>query len=250
MQDQPLDVHATVDAITDVGLATTSEVAATDTGGTADLSSTSAPDGSHDDAGLAKAPDAVTSDADIGKTPDAMPAQKTLVTVTFEGAVIGPAKRDGKAWDSDVMVSPSNIAAITTALGAPNSYNDVIAILSNAALAGFQAPDPFGDVWIDGPGIQRGMQPLATEAEYMKDTYTPTFSRRPAWTGIPLDRDIRFTVQLTDSDLIYNDAIAPVSINMDDLKKALDAKQIYHVRVSDQSFNELLFVNISVVATK
>ena len=63
-----------------------------------------------------------------------------------------------------------------------------------------------------------------------------------------MNQDVRFLVNLSDVDLVYDDPIGTAEINMDDVRAALASKQVYHVNVADQTFNTILFVDISVIA--
>jgi hypothetical protein len=89
--------------------------------------------------------------------------------------------------------------------------------------------------------MHKGMEPP-------NDSFTLQAAVAPGWSGVPLDQDIRFLVNLSDADLVYDDPIGTAEINMDDIKAALASKQVYHVNVADQTFNTILFVDISVMA--
>ena len=183
--------------------------------------------------------------ADAGGAPDAGP---TTVTVRFIGALVGPAKANGDPWDFDgSSISEEGKAALAQALLGANPYASVLALMSGPLLSPVAKPDPFGTVTVE---TATGSQtfPIATEAQAPADSFALTAASPPGWRGVTLGRDIRFLVNLWDSDLVNNDPIGTAEINMDDVKAALAAERVYHVKVSDQTFGTILFVDISVIA--
>lgn len=176
-------------------------------------------------------------------------SQPTTVTVTLEGALIGPGKVDHSTWDFSLSGVPDNVwSALANALVGTNPYAKVLSIMVGPLTASLAPPDPWGKVEVDGTGGTRMAQWLAPENEAIQDTFTPLWTHRPAWQGVRLDQDIRFTVQLWDADFNATDPIGIASINTNDLSAALSAKKVYHVNVADQTRNTILFLDITVTA--
>jgi hypothetical protein len=175
--------------------------------------------------------------------------EPVTVTVIFEGAVIGLGKVDHDPWDFDLggAVPEAAWTELAKALTNSNPYGAVLGLFAQPLLQPVAKPDPYGMVTVEGQGVRSESQWLAELGYEMKDTFRPAFPQRPRWTGVPLDRDIRFTVQLLDEDLLEHDNIGTATINMDDVKAALAAKQVFHVNVAGQTDNQLLFFDISVL---
>jgi hypothetical protein len=172
------------------------------------------------------------------------PGVPRIATVELQGAVIGPGKVTRETWDASGEEIPTDVwSQLATALAGSNPYTAVAALLVNPVLAGTKAPDPFGTARLDvGPTI--GMTVMLPEAN-MEDTYTPSWSS-VIWTGVPLDRDVRLKVDLTDEDLLNHDPIGSAEINTSHLLEALAARTAFHVPVANQSRDQLLFLKVSV----
>jgi hypothetical protein len=173
--------------------------------------------------------------------------QGRVATVELQTAVIGPGKFNHDTWDAGGGEVPTEVwSQLGTALAGTNPYVAVAALLVNPVLAGTQAPDPYGTARLDvGPTIGTTIN-LATPDNNMENTYTPTWAPSTIWTGVPLDKDVRIKVDLTDEDLVDDDAIGVAEINTSQLLEALNAHAVYHVPVASQTHNQLLFIGISV----
>lgn len=88
---------------------------------------------------------------------------------------------------------------------------------------------------------------LAQRSDAIQDTYTPIWPYGWYYTNVPIDSDVRITVQLWDEDLVDDDPIGTAQINASDLKAALAAQDKFEVRVDDQTDGQLLFIGISVI---
>ena len=58
---------------------------------------------------------------------------------------------------------------------------------------------------------------------------------------------MRLRVTVIDEDLWEDDPIGVAEINYDDVVAALEAGEVYQVKVAEQTQNQLLFVGISVM---
>jgi hypothetical protein len=169
------------------------------------------------------------------------------VTVRFEGALVGPGKVDHTTWDESTSDIPQAAwDGLTQALAAANPYAAVVTLMAGPLLAPVAKPDPYGTVSVDGVGVASQIQDLVPMASAPQDSFVVVAPSPPGWTGVRLDKDIRFRVHLLDSDLVYDDEIGVATINTDDLKAALEERKIHHVNVAGQTNNQLLFVDVSV----
>jgi hypothetical protein len=196
------------------------------------------------------APDAGASLADAGSADGGGGYSGRWVSVQIVDAIIGPAQdAEGTPWDGPGTVDPSIIEDVSEALVGANPAATVLTILANPALAVFDPPDPYGTVQATAFGVTGPIYPgLASSANPVPNTYNPIWPNGGfEYTGVPIDSDVRITVSLWDSDLVFDDTIGTAVINSDDFKAALAAKQKYEVQVSDQTNNLLLFIGIEVV---
>jgi len=172
------------------------------------------------------------------------------VTVQIVDAIIAPAAdANGTPWDGPGTVDQSIIDDVSQALVGANPAAAVLAVLANPALASFDAPDPYGTVQATAFGVTGPIYPgLATSTDPVPNTYNPIWPNGGfEYTSVPIDSDVRITVSLWDSDLVFDDSIGVAVINSDDFKAALSARQKYEVQVDDQTSNLLLFIGIEVV---
>jgi hypothetical protein len=172
---------------------------------------------------------------------------KMFVTVEVQSALIGPGKFTRETWDADgTEISTETWSQLATVLAGANPYAAASALLINPVLAGTKAPDPFGTVRLDiGQAIGLPYA-VADTSSNQEDTYAPTWPTPVAWRNVPLDRDIRLKVDLTDEDLFNPDPIGVAEITKSNLLDALAAGKVYQVPVADQTHNQLLFIGISV----
>jgi hypothetical protein len=197
-----------------------------------------------------QAPDAGTSLYDGGSADGGGGYSGRWVSIQIVDAIIGPAEdAQGTPWDGPGTVDPSIIENVSEALVGANPAATVLAVLANPALAVFDPPDPYGTVQATAFGVTGPIYPgLASSANPVPNTYNPIWPTGGfTYTGVPIDRDVRITVSLKDSDLVFDDTIGVAVMNSDDFKAALAARQKYEVPVSDQTNNLLLFIGIEVV---
>jgi hypothetical protein len=168
------------------------------------------------------------------------------VSVVITDSIIAASKADGSYWDGIGSVDPSITQEIANALVGPSPVADVLAILAGPALANLDQPDPYGDGYATVFGIPGEKGPLASSAAPISNTFHPIWSTNWYFGNIPIDSDVRITVELWDSDLVFDDPIDTVELNSNDLKNALAAQRNYEVQVYDQGQGQLLFVGISV----
>lgn len=151
--------------------------------------------------------------------------------------------------DGPGTVDPTIINDVSEALLGANPAAAVLSILANPALATFDPPDPYGTVQATAFGVTGpGYPGLASSANPVSNTYNPIWPNGGfQYTDVPIDSDVRITVSLWDSDVVFDDTIGVAVINSDDFKAALAAQQKYEVQVNDQTNGQLLFVGIEVV---
>jgi hypothetical protein len=169
-----------------------------------------------------------------------------LVSVIITDSIIAPGMADGTDWDGIGNVDPDVVAAVATALAAPVPAVEVLKVLTGPLLLDVDKPDPYGDAYVTAFGIPGGVGDLASMASPDPNTFHPIWPANWFFPNVPIDSDVRVTVELWDSDLLYPDSIEAVQLNADDLKAALAAQQAVEVRVDDQGQHQLLFVGISV----
>jgi hypothetical protein len=169
-----------------------------------------------------------------------------LVTVVITDSIIAPGMADGTNWDGPGNVDPSVVQAVAAALLMSNAAAQVVSVLSGPALDNLDKPDPYGDAYATVFGVPGPMGDLASADAPASNTFHPIWHTTWYFGNIPIDSDVRITVELMDADLIYPDPIETVELNSTDLQAALAAQQAYEVRVDDQGQHQLLFVGISV----
>lgn len=175
----------------------------------------------------------------------AVPARPmpTSVTVSIVGALIGPGKADGRTWDGPGHIDANAMGSVVGALAKANAYMAAAAVVGALSMDAFSKPDPYGYADLLAPNqIARVALPLT-----YKDTFTPS------WPGaelrnVPLRDGVRIRITLIDKDLSNDDPMGTVELNRNDLMAALEAGAVYPVRVAEQSANQVLFINVSVLA--
>lgn len=172
----------------------------------------------------------------VGPEPEELPS---TVRVSVSGAAINVGKHTGEPWDGPAGLDQKTLEVLATLGGVP--YPEVVAKLTSGTLAHLAKPDPFGVVSLD---TGRGYG-TTTALPTVKDTFLPSW--RPVdYNNVPLTPRTRLRITLDDEDLAFNDSIGSVEIVYEDLAEAWYAGQVYHVYVGDQSFDQLLYISISV----
>jgi hypothetical protein len=168
------------------------------------------------------------------------------VRVEFRQALLGPMKVGGAPWDGPGAVQPETVNAVTLALGAVNPQAELLALFANPAIAALDKPEPYGEARV----VIAGSPIVVVKIDGAeRDTLTPI------WTTVALDRvplqpDVRVEVTLYDRDLVNDDPMGAATITQQDLIAALQAGRIHHVRVAEQTNQQVLFLDISVYATQ
>jgi hypothetical protein len=121
----------------------------------------------------------------------------------------------------------------------------VLGVLADVASHGLAKPEPFGtaDLFLAGTLIDH----VTLDKPGQRETYTPAWEGPPMWSRVPLGKETRIRVHLIDRDLAFDDEIGTAELNSTDLTAAFLSAQVYHVRVAEQTNNQILFIGISVV---
>lgn len=165
-----------------------------------------------------------------------------FVNVEVRGALIGPSKFGGAAWDGLGRLDDSDQQGLARALAAVEPYAAVLSFFANPALAALERPEPSGHVRaaVNGVVVQQLDLPLAQH-----DTLTPLWNNARI-TRVPLVVDTRLEIELYDKDLVNDDAMGAATITASDMTAALRVGTVHHVRVAEQTNNQVLFIDISV----
>jgi hypothetical protein len=167
-----------------------------------------------------------------------------LVNVELRQALLGPNKVGGNAWDGLGRLDGNGQTLVLEALGKSDPIAELAVVFANPALAALEKPDPAGSVrCMSGPVEVQGLT-----LPKVQDTFTPI------WTGasmprVPLAPTTRLEVDLWDKDLAVDDPMGTGTITYADLVRALREGTVHHVRVAEQTNNQVLFVDVSVTGT-
>jgi hypothetical protein len=159
-----------------------------------------------------------------------------LVTVTINGAVIGPVDQNGAAWDgpgwSDQNVKWFLSTARKTFEVGPTGalgklFDDFAGALATGIIDSVEPPDPSGVATLFlADGTQTGTSRLIKA----QDSFTPTWDSKLE--GVRL-LDGRIVVRLVDTDLVEDDPIAELMIEATTLQAAASSGGIYAIDASD-----------------
>ncbi|MGK3995926.1 hypothetical protein [Sorangium sp. So ce1024] len=169
------------------------------------------------------------------------------VRISIDGAVISPAKADGRQWDGMGVVAPGALTAIGDLLRTEHpvaAAASVAGFAAQAAGAGTEPPEPFGSAELFAGGRSLGRRVLDRSGQ--RDTCTPGWAGPPTWRRVPLTPDVHLRGELLDRDLVSDDFIGRFAIHHDHLVEALRARAVYPVPVRDQAAGQVLFVWIEV----
>lgn len=170
------------------------------------------------------------------------------VRISIDGAVISPAKANGRKWDDMSAVSPEALIALggflrTKPLVAAAA--SAAGMVAEVAGAGAAPPDPYGSAELFVGA--RSLGKLALDRKGQSDTCTPGWSGPPTWYRVPLTPDLHVRGELLDRDRFAADEfIGRFAIHHDHLVEALRARTVYPVAVDDQAAGQVLFVWIEV----
>lgn len=132
---------------------------------------------------------------------------------------------------------------VSTALARTNPYASVVAILVGPATSALEKPDAAGaaDLYVHG-------QVTSFNLVKIQDSFTPQWNVR--WPNVVLDPSVRLRVRLEDRDLQNHDPIGSFDLSYADLQQAYARQTTIQVRVAEQTYKQVLFAGISVVAAR
>ncbi|WP_437551577.1 hypothetical protein WME97_10195 [Sorangium sp. So ce367] len=177
----------------------------------------------------------------------AVPPLPAQVRISIDGAVISPAKADGRQWDGMGAVPAEALTAIGGLLRTKHpvaAAASVAGFAAEAAGAGTEPPEPFGSAELFAGGRSLGRRALDRPGQ--RDTCTPGWKGPPTWYRVPLAPDVHLSGELIDRDLVNDDFIGRFAINHAHLVEALRARTVYPVAVDNQAAGQVLFVWIEV----
>ncbi len=177
-----------------------------------------------------------------GGDSDSRRSSPTWVTVRIEGALVAAWKNDRDCWDTFFCsASATEYAALISLVAGPSSYNAVLGGLAESGVKTTAKPDAAG--WAELVGGVSMADPVQLPKN--QDSLIPGWGG--GWSGVELNDDTAIRVEVWDLDIENDDLIGTAIIGSDDLWAALDSGGVYHVPVADQTHNQLLFVDISVL---
>ena len=71
----------------------------------------------------------------------------------------------------------------------------------------------------------------------------------PTWSHVLLSSCVRLHVALMDEDVSEHDPIGAFELSERDFARALETGRVYHVKVADQTYDQVLFAGIVVRAS-
>jgi hypothetical protein len=186
--------------------------------------------------------------------------QVTHATVLVESALLNATKFDGRCWDlgcnerqsREVAKAASDAAAaivvatttVTAATAAP--FAAAFAVLAPIAAKTTSHPDASGWAYV----ITRGTFSEPGELKIRRDTLTPQWGLHFDHVPIVEGTYVRLELVDADPDIPFtngNDDMGIINIGVDELVKAMQARETYQVNVQRQTHEQVLFVGISVL---
>jgi len=170
------------------------------------------------------------------------------VRVSLVDATIGIGTMDGEQWDGPGQVPEELMRSIPGVLARRNPYVAVGSFLASLGINSIEKPEPTG--WAE---LLNGAAPVTRVdlKSTKEDTLTPQWQdaqgRAPSFGRVPLNASTRIRVHIEDADVDANDPIGLCELNYMDLAAALQAQQVHHVNVAEQTHKQLLFMGISVI---
>ncbi|MDC3961579.1 hypothetical protein [Polyangium jinanense] len=165
----------------------------------------------------------------------------TSVRLTLHGVTIAMGKMDGSEWDGFGRIAPGQLERLATALGAPNPYAEVLAILAAPVNQALAKPEVIGRAMLL---TAAGYGP-PTQLRAQRDTFTPTFSGPPSWSGVSTNGATRLSVEVADNDAFFPDPVGSFQINSADIMRAVREGRVVQIRVDNQTSRQILFAAIS-----
>jgi hypothetical protein len=175
--------------------------------------------------------------------PPQTPPLPAFVTVEFRGALIAPTRVNGDPRDGPGPVDNTATTLVANALLNANPYRALLSVFANPTIAALDKPEPYGDVRVTSGGVVIRQVPLETNE---RDTLTPLWNGETV-ARIPLSPATRIEVTLIDRDLSQDDAMGTATISYQELVAALRSGVVYHVPLAEQTHNQVLFLDVSVV---
>lgn len=169
----------------------------------------------------------------------------SMVTLSLIDALISPTMDDGSPWDGMGTVDPNSVRAVTKALGLANPYAAAFAVVGSIANDLTAKPDAFGTTELFDQ--ESNLWSYRQDLLKVQDSYHPQWSA-VEWSHVPVTAEMRIRIELSDSDISFDDPIGVIELNHDHVMAAARARTVYHVQTStDAAMDRILFVGISVV---
>jgi len=180
-----------------------------------------------------------------GRASEPTSEQPSFVSVEIRQALLGPSKVGGNAWDGFGRIDGSGQTLVLEALGKGDPVAELALVFANPALAALEKPDPAGAVRCMSGAIELDRLSLPK----VQDTFTPIWSGA-ALPRVPLVPSTRLEVDLWDKDLALDDPMGTSTITYADLVSALREGTVHHVRVAEQTNNQVLFIDLAVTGVR
>ncbi len=173
-----------------------------------------------------------------------VPAVVTLQAINL--SAVDP--DDKKSWDGgllpeserlqyDALVKDA-VKAYTT--GDPVAVYGILKQLASFAAGFVDPPDPLGTAALTSQG-KTSILPLLKQG----NTLSP-FWKSISWSGLTVDASTKLTIDLYDSDAVFDDPIGKASVAGGDLLKAYAYGNVMAIDVSNQGKGAILFVQVLV----
>jgi len=169
----------------------------------------------------------------------------SFVSVEMRQALLGPSKVGGNAWDGFGRIDDRGQTLVLQALGKSDPVAELALVFANPALAALEKPDPAGSVRCMSGALELDRLNLPK----VQDTFTPIWSGR-ALPRVQLVPSTRLEVDLWDKDLAVDDPMGTSTITDTDLVSALREGTVHHVRVAEQTNNQVLFIDVAVTGVR